>query len=538
MLKINGQRGRTLTIPSEWIEFTIRNIDIAMALSGSPLQAHRIAEAAYEGRIFGIRVHAEILGHEVAGRKGIVQILADARLPIGLGRTYTIAKYTYTAIDDTTTSLDFDFSVELTGLMAAYVFCTRSRCDAYLDRVCIDIEKAARVVAGQDTSQNFLTKEQQQRIADFRQSVTQHIRKTKRKMTEVPGTVRVVVAPGLLLLNAEAKMPDGHLISAAETIMLDENEYASLLLGAKRLAAANNPAFAVRGQPDSLPKGSDFRQAALEYGHAFYMRCFSGKLSNVMPVLSAQGKAATLRMSIDASAEGIPWEALYDGQDFLALRLRFSRSASSFVNQADLFSKWESPGVLIVGSNARGDLPGVDSEAENLANLLKGTGLSRIQVLRGGSADRSTLINTIESGHFNIFHYSGHSVFDPAHPNQSYLELCHGTKLFLYELSKVGKGMDLVFLNSCQSAMTGPDLVTGKQLSMCRILRDAGVCVVVGMLWNIQDAAAVQVASSFYRCLMTDPEQGPEEAMRCTRNKVAVASAWADGSWLAPVLYT
>jgi CHAT domain-containing protein len=73
---------------------------------------------------------------------------------------------------------------------------------------------------------------------------------------------------------------------------------------------------------------------------------------------------------------------------------------------------------------------------------------------------------------------------------------------------------------------------------MCKTWRETGVSNVIGMLWNVEDDAAVQVGSTFYQSLIANPQMGPEEAMRQTRNKVATDRAWADGSWLAPVLYT
>jgi CHAT domain-containing protein len=73
---------------------------------------------------------------------------------------------------------------------------------------------------------------------------------------------------------------------------------------------------------------------------------------------------------------------------------------------------------------------------------------------------------------------------------------------------------------------------------MCRIIRESGVDNVIGMLWNVSDEAAAQVASVFYKFLTTGCVPDIVEAMRQTRCKVAMDRAWQDGSWLAPVLYT
>jgi hypothetical protein len=111
--------------------------------------------------------------------------------------------------------------------------------------------------------------------------------------------------------------------------------------------------------------------------------------------------------------------------------------------------------------------------------------------------------------------------------------------ILLHELGHFGRTathelpLSLVFLNSCQSARVGQDSLTGRQLSMCKALREAGVGFVIGMLWSVEDEAAVQVGATFYNNLMNHPDQGPEGAMRETRLAVAIERAWADGSWLA-----
>jgi len=60
---------------------------------------------------------------------------------------------------------------------------------------------------------------------------------------------------------------------------------------------------------------------------------------------------------------------------------------------------------------------------------------------------------------------------------------------------------------------------------------------VIGMLWNVIDEAAAQVASTFYEYIATGQYIDVTEALRQTRCKVAMDRAWQDGSWLAPVLY-
>lgn len=73
---------------------------------------------------------------------------------------------------------------------------------------------------------------------------------------------------------------------------------------------------------------------------------------------------------------------------------------------------------------------------------------------------------------------------------------------------------------------------------MSRAIRESGVNNVIGMLWNVSDEAAAQLASVFYTFLASSPHLHVAQAMRRTRSKVAIDRSWQDGSWLAPVLYT
>jgi CHAT domain-containing protein len=265
---------------------------------------------------------------------------------------------------------------------------------------------------------------------------------------------------------------------------------------------------------------------------------------SVMLVLVSQGSKATLRLRVDGDAEELPWEALHDGQEFLSLRVRFSRCVAAIRDIKDQAPGWEKSGVLIVGADSRGGLPDAASEATSIGSILSAGGVQNITVATGQEAQRSPVIKAHQSGRYDILHFSGHSVFDADHPFQSYLELTSGTRLFLHELGTLGRSrgehncLQLVFLNSCQSARVAEDKITGRHLSMCKTLREAGVGVVIGMLWNVEDDAAVQFGSGFYRALLENPGTGPEEAMRQTRNHVGIDRAWADGSWLALVLYT
>jgi hypothetical protein len=543
---LEAQRGKNLKASFPWVDFIITNVDILSALTAAPLRAVRIEEGKYTAKVFGVTLRMEIIQHDNSESKGVVRTLSDIRLPFGLGTTHTIAKYTYCAVDESTTSLDLYLTFELTTFaMRTYASYRRNDIDRYLNAVCQNVETAASLLgSGDKAAFSSLDQQQQNRVADFRRKLSRGAFHLPSRESQTLGTIRAVTTPDSMVIAAEAKMPDRHIVSAQEVVKFGEDSYAGLLDGTRKLAAINNRAVRARGEPTESTETVEFRQAAFEFGNAFYSRVCSGQLMNVVPVIVSQGQSAILRLTVDGRAEELPWEALHDGQEFLALKVRFSRCVTSIHDSDIPASVWESAGILLVGSDSRGDLPGAEIEVENIGKILQNAGLSNMEVLMGSNANRANLVQALQSRSFNILHFSGHSMFDAEHPWQSFLELGDESRFYLHELgalcqgSRKGAVMNLVFLNSCQSARVGQDRVTGRQLSMCKTWRETGVSNVIGMLWNVEDDAAVQVGSTFYQSLIANPQMGPEEAMRQTRNKVATDRAWADGSWLAPVLYT
>jgi CHAT domain len=539
------QRGKQLTVAFGWVDFVIDNTDIMAALSEGPMTVKRVSPGMYKGRVFGMRLRIEHLQRVLTDGRTYVRTLSDVGIPMGLGRTYTTAHHKYVAIDECTTSLDLQFRLETSGLSSIYLWLRKKKILAYVDRVCSDIEQAAQMLAYRDSkTETLLDDEQQDRVTQYRaiQATTDSLPASKAPETEA--SLRLSLVQDTVLVEAEARMSDEQLLMADQEIGDHQTVYDSFMESAKQLACLNNPAFAVRGEAAAALPDVDFRETAFEFGTALYKKYFSGSLDRVLPIIFHQRESAIINLDIDEDLDGLPWEALNDGKDFLALTTRLVRtlgpahqlSGKSFENTGD-------HAILLVGSDPHGDLPGARAEVESIAAELSKCGGIAAEVLVGSEANRRRVLDLLGTGKFDVLHYSGHSVFDPEHPLQSYLQLEQGTKLRLHELDQLNrstgsaKPVDLVFLNSCQSGRVALDAATGRNLSMCRVLRESGVDNVVGMLWNVSDDAAAQVAIIFYKLLMRGERTDIAEAMRRTRCQMALDRAWADGSWLSPVLY-
>ena len=546
MKTIESDRGRTIKAPLRWVDFAVSNPDIMAILNQSPLRGTKMSDGKFHLKIFGVSVTVEEVHHQVDEKRGELKSFSDIRLPWGLGSTHTIAKYSYVGVDENTTALELSISIELTTfMMRLYASFYRDRIERYLNKVCADIERAAKLLTeGKEETAHPLDEDQLERIATTRGDVTRQTRLDTQFFHKFEGAMRVSIAHSSLHVSAEARMPDQRILSANSRISLSAEERQDLLLGIASLSGMNNRAMPLRGGAQPMGSTVDFHQLALEFGYRFYRQVCSDQLSSVVPVITSHGSTAYFRLTVDGEAEQLPWEVMHDGQEFLSIRTCFSRCITSIQQETAAPKDWDDRGILIVGADSRGDLPGVEQETKEIGRVLNSAGVASVEVLTGQKANRRNVLRALQSGKFAILHFSGHSVCNQTHPYQSAIDLCSGTQIFLHELGHFGRisnkdaPLGLVFLNSCQSAMIGHDQTTGRQLSMCKALREAGVSYVIGMLWSVEDEAAVQVGSNFYKHLLKAPRRGPESAMREARLAVAIERTWSDGSWLAPVLYT
>lgn len=544
-MNLSLERGKHIAAGFCYVDFILRNSDIMSTLCKAPLRISRTSQNKYSGSIFGLSITIECIDSKSSYNQGMVRTVSDVSMPFGLGGTYAKVSQTYYAINDNTTSLDLELELKLRGAIRLYFWFRKTAVGNYIDRVCCDIEKAAKLIVSSEYKNNEkLSDEQRSRIDDFVRSVrtSRHVDNIANESLEA--SVSIAVVKNIAVVQADAIMPDKHFVSAKHELSYDIKKSQNICEAAGRLARINNPAFTFRGETEHEILNIEFRQAAFEFGHNLFNEYLAGNLTSIMPILSYHGKQTFLRFVVDEKLESLPWEALHDGKDFLSTKLRFARSVGVTRQRAkSKESAMENFGILLIGCDSRDDLPGAVVEAESVGQILSKAGAQKVEVLKGSKANRQNVVNAISKGCFNVLHFSGHSVFNRQYPYQSYLELAHGSKLYLHELDHLnnntagGSVFDLIFLNSCQSGLATIDHTSGRSLSLCRVLREAGVENVIGMLWNVSDDAAVQVASTFYEYIATGAYINIAEALRQTRCKVAIDRAWQDGSWLAPVLY-
>ena len=172
MKKFVIQRGKTLLAPFDWVHFAVQNLDIMSTISDGPLKLARTGEGKLNGTIFVFALRLEHLDVKLTDGKCWHRLMADVRMPMGLGRTYTIAKNTYCRIDSQTTSLDMDLEAEVSGIMRLCLNVLWNRIDGYLNRICGNFERTACVLErGDALLTSKLDTAQLQRIESYREQL-------------------------------------------------------------------------------------------------------------------------------------------------------------------------------------------------------------------------------------------------------------------------------------------------------------------------------------------------------------------------------
>ena len=234
----------------------------------------------------------------------------------------------------------------------------------------------------------------------------------------------------------------------------------------------------------------------LEIGEELYDLLFKQ-----VETLFASNNIDTLLVIPDGVLRTVPMSAIYDGEKFLVQRFAIATTPGISltlpkpldVSQSNLFAGGISDAVQgFVG------LPGVPKE---LQNLEKNYGAS---ILQDTQFRRSDLTEQLSSADFSIVHIATHGHFD-SNPQKSYL-LTYDDKLTMDLLEQsigsrrnTAEPLELLVLSACESAAGDSRAALG----LAGVALKAGARSAVATLWQISDAATVQIINGFYANVTT-----------------------------------
>jgi hypothetical protein len=258
--------------------------------------------------------------------------------------------------------------------------------------------------------------------------------------------------------------------------------------------------------------------------------------------LAAGLRGASGPLLVSTDEPRIPWELLYDGEQFLGLRHDLGRQLvipgrPSIQRPVPL-----SPiARALLVADPLNDLPKARSEAERVRSWLHDHGTT-CTLLMGEQADRLEVLRELSSGDYDLFHYSGHVATPPRsrRPRSATWSgeqdggpepalLLHGRKpLQPQEIrSTLGGGSGsppVVFINGCAS---------GEPFSnLCATFMATGAALVVGTLYRVSEEAAAGFAEQVYAGLLAGRPAG--QAVRQARLALYESG---DGGWAAFVYH-
>lgn len=220
----------------------------------------------------------------------------------------------------------------------------------------------------------------------------------------------------------------------------------------------------------------------------------------------------------------VPWETLHDDEEFFGLKYDLGRQY--VVRQPVIKGREIGPisRVLFV-ADALGDLPSATEEAKVLAESLRGHN-TECKVLVGNNATMSAVVDELTNGRYDLLHFSGHvKVLDGT--AEAALVL-HGEKLLDHDTIEAlltGAAPPVVFINGCASAEPLSNL--------CSSFMTTGSRIVIGLLHEVPDRIALDLARSFYDRLI-NRKQTAGAALRESRRS---AHKRHGGAWTSFVLY-
>jgi CHAT domain-containing protein len=208
-----------------------------------------------------------------------------------------------------------------------------------------------------------------------------------------------------------------------------------------------------------------------------------------------------LILGCDQMTVRLPWELLFDGDDFLCRTHLVSRQLE--INAVGRTAAYPSADdtlkVLVVG-NPTGDLPGAHKEAQAIARVLRRIKNAQVKALVGDVSweDVSRELNN----DYDVLHYAGHARFDELRHGASGFILKNGT-LTADDLSTRTFLPRLIVANACNSAKADGDLFEGAPPTrdLVQGMLMAGARAVVGSMWKVDDRAASTFGQVFYRAL-------------------------------------
>ncbi len=254
-----------------------------------------------------------------------------------------------------------------------------------------------------------------------------------------------------------------------------------------------------------------------------------------------QSSDSTLILEIDEELIFIPWELLYDGNNFLALKFNLGRLVRT--QSKSMPPDYRSLGhtlKMLVLANPTNDLKASYLEGLSIRNQLD----RKRRVIRVDfkSTDIDRLYIKKNICDYDIVHFAGHCEYGYHNTSESGWVLSDGN-FSIQDILKLGSGVSLpalIFSNACHSApLLKEGLVESdyqkKNYSLAGAFLFSGVRHYIGSIRKIEDTASLTFAKELYQNLVLGSSLGA--GLRLARLKLAKEYGISSMHWANYLLY-
>jgi class 3 adenylate cyclase/CHAT domain-containing protein len=230
--------------------------------------------------------------------------------------------------------------------------------------------------------------------------------------------------------------------------------------------------------------------------------------------------ARHLMLILDDQLIHIPWELLYDGQQFLCQQFSMGRLVKT--RQAIPVERTRAlgrPFKMLVLADPEGNLKGASEEGIQIRNLMEKFKDFVSVSLRTEGVTRDLIREKVRN--FDFVHFAGHAEYDPQSPGESGWVMSDGILRAkeIANLAGTGTMPALIFANACQSARNEEWSIREHSqheiFGLANAFMLSGVKHYVGTFWEILDEPSSRFAVECYRQALSGKTVG--EAVREAR---------------------
>ncbi len=247
-----------------------------------------------------------------------------------------------------------------------------------------------------------------------------------------------------------------------------------------------------------------------------------------------------LILSLDEELVNIPWELLYDGNNFLCLQFNLGRliRTKEQVSVPQYRSASGVPKMLIL-ANPTNDLKSAYLEGTSIRKQFDQKRKYISIDFKSTSIDKLYVKKNLRD--YDIVHFAGHCEYDYGSPENTGWVLNDG-KFSTSDILAMGSTAafpSLIFSNSCHSAESRADLIDEdyqrKNYSLASAFLFSGVRHYIGAICKIEDTVSLAFSAEFYTHLISGRSVG--ESIRLSRLRLIKQYGQETIPWTNYLLY-